>query len=109
MNTEQKLKQGNSYFFVCELRDDEGNILQLSDFDMITVLITSPSIHRVIIREPDYRIDNNKLVFELSENQTRFFRNSVQIEAELRKGKDVVVATPSIPIPVESNNISKLK
>jgi len=108
MNKEFRLRQGNSYVFVGELRDDNGNVLQLSDYDKITLLIISPSIYKVVVREKDYRIEDNKLLFELSAMQTRLFKSFVSIEAELRQGDTVIVGKYEKNIPVEHNNISKL-
>ena len=108
MNNEFRLKQGNSYVLIGELREDSGNILQLSDYDEITILILSPGIYRAVIRDSDYQIEDNKIIFKLSSNQTRSFRNFVSIEAELRKGESVIVGAYNRNIPVEHTHISKL-
>ena len=108
MEKEFRLRQGNSYIFRGELRDNCCNVLQLSNYDTITILITSPTVHKVVIREPDYRIEDNKIIFSLSSIQTRLFERFVRIEAELKKGDSTVIGVYDKNISVESNNISKL-
>ena len=103
-----KLKQGNSYTFVGELKDNDGNVVQLSDYEKITVLITSPGVFQVTIRENEYRIENNKIIFGLSGEQTRFFRQFVKVEAALQRNGKTTVGVYEQNIVVEHNNISKL-
>lgn len=108
MNKKFAIRQGNSYIFIGELKDCDGNSLELSKYERITILVTSPSIHRVVIREPNYQIKDNKIVFKLSTVDTRFFKNFVKIEAELRIGETVIVGMSDDKIQVIHNNISKL-
>jgi len=109
MEQEFKIRQGNSYLFVGTLKDDKGNKLQLSDYDRITILVTSPGIHCFFIRNPnDYKIEDNKIIFSLPAAETRFFRGHVRVEAELRNGDTTIVGVYDRNVLVEENNISKL-
>jgi len=102
------IKQGQSYTFVGELVDSEDNPINISKFSQITALVTSPGIFRVVRKHDECKVEGNKLTFEISSVETRFFQRFVRVEVELKQENTVIIGTTKEKINVEHTNISKL-
>ena len=86
------IKQGESCKFVGELKDDNGNGINLSIYDNIQILIQSPGEHRVLLdrNDGDFKIIDNRLEFELTAIQTAKMGRIARIEAKFVKNGTVI-------------------
>jgi len=108
MKNNLTIRQGNSYIFVGELKDDNGNVLQLSDYDTITILVTSPHNRNFIFVGENLPVEDNKVIFRLSGTQTSLLSGQVHVEAKLTKGTDTIIGLPLQILQTEHSFISKI-
>ena len=108
MNTEIKIKQGESCYFVGELKDDDNNVLNLSSFDRIRILVQSPGMYRIVLNEDDFVIVDNKIIFKLTSLQTAQMRRTAIIEVEVIIDTATVIGQSKSDIIIEDTLISKI-
>ena len=105
---ELTLKQGESYDIVGELKDDNNNVLLLSEYDKIRILIQSPGAIKIVLDENDFEIADNKLKFKLTPLQTAKMNRYAKVEAELIKGTSTVVGLADSDLAIKTTLISKI-